>query len=123
MAHQMVGEVNPDEWRLSLTATVRFPNGASCEMSRDDMLLIEEGGDIQAAKKLLEVSGYVVSEMTKEAKATLQAAKEYLDSIYCTLYAQMKPVLDTWTEDELHNFVSEMTKHVAKVRLNLNTRA
>lgn len=83
MAHQLLGEVNPDEWRLSLTATVRFPNGASCEMSRDDMFLIEEGGDIQAAKNLLEVSGYVVSEMTKEERATLQAAKEYLDRCPC----------------------------------------
>lgn len=118
MAHQMVGEVNPEEWRLSLTATVRFPNGASCEMARGDVFLIDEGGDIQASRSMLEVSGYVVSEMTEAEKATLQAAKEYLDGIYCTLYAQMKPIMNDWTEAELHDFVTEMTKHVAKVRLS-----
>lgn len=118
MAHQMVGEVNPEEWRLSLTATVRFANGASCEMARGDVFLIDEGEDIQASRSLLEVSGYVVSEMTEAEKATLRAAKEYLDGIYCTLYAQMKPIMNDWTEAELHDFVTEMTKHVAKVRLS-----
>lgn len=116
LSAQVLGDVDPSDWLTSREATVTFTDGSVLDLYRDDVFLINESNEIDNAKAILAVSGYEVVELTDKRKKELEAAKLFLDGIYATLYASLKPILLDWSESEIDLFIKTMAFHVAKLK-------
>lgn len=85
MNDQIIGDVNPDEWKTAEIAEAHFGNGRTCLVSRNCVHLVDIENDIESAKSLLEAHGYEVSSLTKSDLTLRQKAREHIQRLEGTL--------------------------------------